>query len=247
MLPHDAQPCVWMMAGLLAYRLCDRNYDCDHCPLDAALRGTEPPRVPSPPRTAAPRGGRGRGARRFAASHTWLRPLEGTRLRWGLDAFASELLAHASGVVFPVIHNHLRRGRPALWFRDDDIVIPLRSPVSGVVLKINGAVQENFGLLADDPYGEGWLLEVECDVSVEELPGLLSTTEQSQRVLADRKRLRLEAERCLGTDPQVGPTLPDGGERIVGRTLPERAERLTSLRVALGAGRFRGLVETILD
>lgn len=39
----DSLPCIWMSAGLLSYRLCDREYDCEHCPLDAALRGAPPP------------------------------------------------------------------------------------------------------------------------------------------------------------------------------------------------------------
>jgi len=35
-----APTCVWMDAGVLTYRLCDRDFDCAHCPLNAALRGT---------------------------------------------------------------------------------------------------------------------------------------------------------------------------------------------------------------
>ena len=38
-LSQRAQPCIWMTAGLVAYKLCDRDFDCEHCPLDAALRG----------------------------------------------------------------------------------------------------------------------------------------------------------------------------------------------------------------
>lgn len=37
------QACVWMRAGVIRFWLCDRNFDCDHCPLDAALRGTRRP------------------------------------------------------------------------------------------------------------------------------------------------------------------------------------------------------------
>lgn len=45
-----------MAAGLIAYRLCDREFDCERCPLDIALRraSAEPPgRAPA---------GDGRGA-----------------------------------------------------------------------------------------------------------------------------------------------------------------------------------------
>lgn len=34
-----AQACVWMEAGVLRYWLCNHDFDCDNCPLDAALRG----------------------------------------------------------------------------------------------------------------------------------------------------------------------------------------------------------------
>jgi len=30
--------CVWMDAGVINYKLCDRLYDCDRCPLDQALQ-----------------------------------------------------------------------------------------------------------------------------------------------------------------------------------------------------------------
>ncbi|MDH3284704.1 MAG: hypothetical protein OEQ13_08180, partial [Acidobacteriota bacterium] len=39
---REARPCIWMSAGLVAYRLCDRDFDCEHCPLDAGLRGGAP-------------------------------------------------------------------------------------------------------------------------------------------------------------------------------------------------------------
>ena len=29
--------CVWMDAGVVNYKLCDRGFDCDRCPLDQAL------------------------------------------------------------------------------------------------------------------------------------------------------------------------------------------------------------------
>ncbi len=38
-LPNTALPCVWMTAGLVSYKLCDRRLDCERCPFDAALRG----------------------------------------------------------------------------------------------------------------------------------------------------------------------------------------------------------------
>lgn len=38
--------CVWMRAGVVTYKLCDRDFDCEHCPLDAALRNEPLPTAP---------------------------------------------------------------------------------------------------------------------------------------------------------------------------------------------------------
>ena len=37
--------CVWMRAGVIRFWLCDRDFDCDNCPLDAALRAHRPGRL----------------------------------------------------------------------------------------------------------------------------------------------------------------------------------------------------------
>ena len=52
------QACVWMRAGVIRYRLCDRGFDCDRCPLDAGLRA----RGIQQPRTGAPGSGSDAGA-----------------------------------------------------------------------------------------------------------------------------------------------------------------------------------------
>jgi hypothetical protein len=31
-------PCVWMSAGLVAFKLCDREGECEGCPFDRAMR-----------------------------------------------------------------------------------------------------------------------------------------------------------------------------------------------------------------
>ena len=54
-VPDDDRRCVWMCAGLVAWKLCDRDFDCEHCPFDRAMRGGDASPSPGPatPRTAA--------------------------------------------------------------------------------------------------------------------------------------------------------------------------------------------------
>lgn len=33
--------CIWMIAGVISYKLCPINYDCEHCDFDAVMRQRE--------------------------------------------------------------------------------------------------------------------------------------------------------------------------------------------------------------
>jgi hypothetical protein len=68
--PHHVLPCLWTTAGVLAYRLCDLEYDCDHCPLDAALRGAARRADAAPMATG---GFEFPADRRYHAGHGWMR------------------------------------------------------------------------------------------------------------------------------------------------------------------------------
>ena len=66
--PAGALPCVWMSAGLVAYKLCDRGFECEGCPFDQAMRGARPA-LPRPAGwDAAGWAGPGVGVARRAAS-----------------------------------------------------------------------------------------------------------------------------------------------------------------------------------
>lgn len=39
---HEFQSCNWMLAGVVDYKLCDKNYDCEHCQFDRAMHAGAP-------------------------------------------------------------------------------------------------------------------------------------------------------------------------------------------------------------
>jgi len=167
-LPADGLPCVWMSAGMLAWRLCDREYDCEHCPLDAALAGEHAP-ADAPGRDAERRLRLEFPADRlYCASHGWVQARETARVRLGLDALVGRLLDQVSAVVLPAVGSHTRRGEPLCWLVDDGVPVPLPSPVSGTVLATNPSVRADPGLIARAPYSDGWLLELEAAPDLEQ-------------------------------------------------------------------------------
>ena len=88
--PDSVRPCLWMSAGLLTYRLCDRDFDCEGCPLDSALRrgdllgNRDREALLTPNRDADdfPED------RRYTTGHCWVQVIEGQdggKFRFGLD------------------------------------------------------------------------------------------------------------------------------------------------------------------
>lgn len=57
--PQGVLPCVWMSAGLVSFKLCDREGECEGCPFDRAMRGL-PSGAPRARRSPSQRSGRRR-------------------------------------------------------------------------------------------------------------------------------------------------------------------------------------------
>jgi len=235
-LPDGSLPCVWMIAGLLTYRLCDRSYECDRCPLDAAIRGVElaplPAGVAEGP--AALAHWDIREDRRYHPAYGWVEALEEDRLRWGIDGLMARLYDRITSVVLPAPATELTRGQIACWLVDDGELIPLRSPVSGKVTRTNQAVQRDPGLIVSSPYDDGWMVELRGAGPEAALPGLCGAAERRESAARQMEKINRATLHQLRPNPHVGPTAADGGER------------LTDIRRMLGTRRYHRLIQAVL-
>lgn len=166
-LAPEARPCVWMSAGLISYKLCDRGFDCEHCPLDAALRGT----LAEGPALVAPHVERRTDAdlfpqdRLYTDGHLWVQAAAHDDQRvWrvGQDAFAAALVGCAAAVDWADRGSALIRGMPLC---DIDLgmgeALTLNAPLSGKLLRANETLLHDPRLAVVDPYGEGWIAEIQ--------------------------------------------------------------------------------------
>ncbi len=98
-----------------------------------------------------------------AETHFWVLPIGPGRLRVGMDALGVETSGTLAQLSLEPVGTKRDRGEPLGRVEAAKFVGPLTCPVSGVVAAVNDAVLADAGLLERDPYGAGWLAEVEVD------------------------------------------------------------------------------------
>ncbi len=145
--------------------------------------------------------------RRYAPGHVWLgRRLLGG-LRVGLDDLAQRLFPNLSAVELPKPGRLLRKGEPAIYLRSEEREAWIPSPITGLVVAVNHAVERMPGLMNASPYGGGWLFAMRpATISYREFP-----TGSSARTWfrAEEDRLRHTLEHELGLAPADGGQLID--------------------------------------
>lgn len=234
-LPPAAEPCVWMLAGVLTYRLCDARYDCERCPLDAAIRGVKSgPRDPIAVPGASSPGWGIRDDRRYHPAFGWVLELEGNRFRWGIDGFMVRLYDRITSIVLPASGTQLTQGQIACWIVDDSELVPLRCPASGRVTLTNQAAQRDPSLVLSSPYEKGWLVEMQSEGGLAGQAGLCDAAARRDGAARQLARFHRSALRHVRGDEETGLTAADGGER------------LTTIRRILGTRRYHRLILTAL-
>ena len=228
----NLKECWWMQAGVVDYKLCDRDYDCEHCPFDRALHGrvTTPVSDSSDFGAAGPterdRVGRVRQSRKEAgrfqscevagalfyhSAHTWARVEDGGCVRTGLDDFARRILGRPYLITLPEPGATLRFGEGCWHFTHQAGVTVLVAPISGRVKEINHALAERPTLLNRDPYGEGWVLLIEPTDLKDSLKRLLYGPKVTQWYEQEFEKLYEKVSELNNQSGLAGPTLNDGG------------------------------------
>jgi glycine cleavage system H protein len=97
----------------------------------------------------------------YTAEHEWVRAASGTVLRVGITDFAQDALGDIVFVTLPEAGAEVLAGEPCGELESTKSVSDVYAPVSGTVSALNGALDANPELVNSDPYGEGWMFEVE--------------------------------------------------------------------------------------
>ena len=113
----------------------------------------------------------------YTKMHTYAR-IEGDEVIVGLDDFGGKAAGKIEFIDLPMEGEEVDAGDTMGSLETEKWAGELPMPVSGEVTEINEDVQINLKLLADDPYGEAWLVKVEASNLDDDLANLIHGKDQ---------------------------------------------------------------------
>ncbi len=112
---------------------------------------------------------------KVSQDHVWV-GIEDQRVFFGLTNYGQSELGHIISVELPEIEDTVERGEPFMELESVETVSELIAPVSGRVLATNADLERHPSIINEDPYNEGWMIEVKLE-DVSEVKSLMDMDE----------------------------------------------------------------------
>lgn len=144
----------------------------------------------------------------LAPGHVWAR-VSGPEADVGADDLMQAALGPVEHVDLPEVGRHVRAGEPLFRLHRGERSLSGRSPLTGTVVAVNRALNEEPGRVNAAPFAGGWAVRLAADDLRRERHGL-------RRGMAARDLFRREVDRLLGVvaASQGVPAMADGGEIV---------------------------------
>jgi glycine cleavage system H protein len=97
---------------------------------------------------------------KFTEDHLWIR-VEGRRAQVGISEYAQDELGEVIAVELPDVGDILEKGESFGEIESVKTISDLIAPVSGTISAVNAELEDHPSLVNEDPYHEGWLVELE--------------------------------------------------------------------------------------
>ncbi len=117
---------------------------------------------------------------RYLPEHTWVR-LEGENGTLGITDFAQDELGEIVYVDLPDVGTPIQARQKCGEIESVKTVSELIAPVSGEVVAVNPKLKATPTLVNEEPYGDGWMIQVRLSAPAE-VDGLLTAAEYAARV-----------------------------------------------------------------
>ncbi|MFM7125343.1 MAG: glycine cleavage system protein GcvH [Actinomycetota bacterium] len=102
----------------------------------------------------------------FSKDHEWIR-IEGSVARIGITDFAQDALGDVVFVQTPRVGDTVSSGDAMGEVESTKSVSDIYAPVAGRIVTVNDALQDDPALINSDPFGAGWICEIEVSSGVD--------------------------------------------------------------------------------
>lgn len=100
---------------------------------------------------------------RYSSDHEWI-AIEGTRARVGITDYAQDALGDVVFVQIPRVGATVALGDTMSEVESTKSVSDIYAPVTGTIVTVNDSLADRPETLNADPYGAGWICEIEMSV-----------------------------------------------------------------------------------
>jgi len=100
---------------------------------------------------------------RYTAEHEWVAPAAGAPVRVGITHFAQDALGDIVYVQLPEVGAAVTAGDSLGEVESTKSVSEIYAPLTGTVVAVNDALADAPELINTEPYGNGWLIEIQAD------------------------------------------------------------------------------------
>ncbi len=103
--------------------------------------------------------------RKYTAEHEWVLEVGDGRVRVGITDYAQDQLGDVVYVELPQVGTEVERGGGVAEVESTKSVGDVYAPITGIVTAVNDRLADSPELINSDPYGDGWIFEIEGDLS----------------------------------------------------------------------------------
>lgn len=102
----------------------------------------------------------------FSKDHEWIETGK-SPARIGISDYAQKELTDVVYVELPEVGDEVTKGDSMAVLESVKATSDVYAPVSGIITAVNGDLEDNPQKINEDPYGAGWLVEVDIADSAE--------------------------------------------------------------------------------
>ncbi len=99
---------------------------------------------------------------KYVSTHEWVK-VEGDLVITGISDHAQDALGDLVYVEAPDVGQKITAGQQAGVVESVKTASDIHAPISGEVVEVNAALEDDPDFVNDDPYGKGWIYKIKPD------------------------------------------------------------------------------------